>query len=42
MWGYLHLVIVLMDCLTARYGIQAKHLISAHDELRYPVAEKDK
>ncbi|KIL59116.1 hypothetical protein M378DRAFT_188045 [Amanita muscaria Koide BX008] len=39
---YLHMLIVSMDYLIARYGIQARYLISVHDELRYLVAEQDK
>ncbi|KAF8631471.1 hypothetical protein AX15_002384 [Amanita polypyramis BW_CC] len=39
---YLHMLIVSMDYLTARYGIQARYLISVHDELRYLVREEDK
>ena len=39
---YLHMLIVSMEYLIKRYGIQARYLISVHDELRYLVEEKDK
>ena len=39
---YLHLLIVSMDHLIRTYAIDARYLISVHDELRYLVAEKDK
>ncbi len=39
---YLHLLIVSMDHLIAKYNIQARYLISVHDELRYLVKEGDK
>ncbi|KAF8895021.1 gamma DNA-directed DNA polymerase [Gymnopilus junonius] len=39
---YLHLLIVSMDHLIAKYDINARYLISVHDELRYLVAEDDK
>lgn len=39
---YLHLLIVSMDHLLAKYNINARYLISVHDELRYLVAEEDK
>lgn len=39
---YLHLLIVAMDHLISRYKIQARYLISVHDELRYLVKEEDK
>ncbi|KAA1475033.1 gamma DNA-directed DNA polymerase [Dentipellis sp. KUC8613] len=39
---YLHLLIVAMEHLTATYGIEARYLISVHDELRYLVKEEDK
>ncbi|EGG00945.1 uncharacterized protein MELLADRAFT_39474, partial [Melampsora larici-populina 98AG31] len=32
---YLHLLIVAMDYLIDRYGIQARYMISVHDEIRY-------
>lgn len=39
---YLHLLIVAMDHLIAKYDIKARYLISVHDELRYLVKEEDK
>ncbi|KDR84733.1 hypothetical protein GALMADRAFT_53782 [Galerina marginata CBS 339.88] len=39
---YLHLLIVSMSHLIAKYNIDARFLISVHDELRYLVAEEDK
>jgi DNA polymerase gamma 1 len=39
---YLHLVIVSMEYLISLYGIQARYLISVHDEVRYLVREEDK
>lgn len=39
---YLHLLIVSMDYLIAKYDIQARYLISVHDELRYLVKEEDR
>jgi DNA polymerase gamma 1 len=39
---YLHLLIVSMDYLIQTYDIEARYLISVHDELRYLVAEKDR
>lgn len=39
---YLHLLIVAMDYLLAKYNINARYLISVHDELRYLVKEEDK
>ena len=39
---YLHLLIVSMEHLIAKYNINARYLISVHDELRYLVAEEDK
>ncbi|KAK0464257.1 gamma DNA-directed DNA polymerase [Desarmillaria tabescens] len=39
---YLHLLIVAMDHLINKYGIQARYLISVHDELRYLVKEEDR
>ena len=39
---YLHLLIVSMEYLIAKYDINARYLISVHDELRYLVAEEDK
>ena len=39
---YLHLLIVSMDYLIKRYSIDARYMISVHDELRYMVKESDK
>ena len=39
---YLHLLIVSMEYLTTKYNINARYLISVHDELRYLVTEEDK
>lgn len=39
---YLHLLIVSMEYLITKYDINARYLISVHDELRYLVAEEDK
>ncbi|KAG9224472.1 hypothetical protein CCMSSC00406_0007665 [Pleurotus cornucopiae] len=39
---YLHLLVVSMDHLIRRYNLQARFLISVHDELRYLVKEEDK
>ncbi|KAJ7050477.1 DNA polymerase family A-domain-containing protein [Mycena amicta] len=39
---YLHLLICSMDYLIQKYDIQARYLISVHDELRYLVAEADR
>lgn len=39
---YLHLLIVSMRHLIKKYDIQARYLISVHDELRYLVKEDDK
>ncbi|KAG5651095.1 hypothetical protein H0H81_009871 [Sphagnurus paluster] len=39
---YLHLLIVSMNHLIAKYDIKARYLISVHDELRYLVSEEDK
>jgi len=39
---YLHLLIVSMDHLISKYNINARYLISVHDELRYLVTEEDK
>jgi DNA polymerase gamma 1 len=38
---YLHLLLVAMDHLTRKYDINARFLISVHDELRYLVSEAD-
>ena len=39
---YLHLLIVAMEDLIQTYKIDARYLISVHDELRYLVAERDR
>lgn len=39
---YLHLLIVSMDHLIAKYSINARYLLSVHDELRYLVAKEDR
>lgn len=39
---YLHLLIVSMEHLIKKYDIEARYLISVHDELRYLVKEEDK
>lgn len=39
---YLHLLIVSMDHLIQKYDINARYLISVHDEVRYLVKEEDK
>ncbi|KZT69109.1 hypothetical protein DAEQUDRAFT_811569 [Daedalea quercina L-15889] len=39
---YLHLLIVSMEHLIKKYNIQARYLISVHDELRYLVKEEDR
>jgi DNA polymerase gamma 1 len=39
---YLHLLIVSMEHLIAKYNIQARYLISVHDEVRYLVKDEDK
>lgn len=39
---YLHLLIVSMEHLIAKYNINARYLISVHDELRYLVKEEDR
>jgi DNA polymerase gamma 1 len=39
---YLHMLIVSMTYLIKKYDIQARYLISVHDELRYLVVEEDK
>ncbi|KAI0690498.1 gamma DNA-directed DNA polymerase [Cerioporus squamosus] len=39
---YLHLLIVAMQHLIDKYAIQARYLISVHDELRYLVKEEDR
>ncbi|KAI5474356.1 DNA polymerase gamma subunit 1 [Pseudohyphozyma bogoriensis] len=39
---YLHLLIVSMEYLAKRFGIDARYMISVHDEIRYLVKEEDK
>lgn len=39
---YLHLLITAMDHLLEKYSIQARYMISVHDEVRYLVKEEDK
>ena len=39
---YLHLLIVAMEHLIQTYAIDARYLLSVHDELRYLVAEHDR
>lgn len=39
---YLHLLIIAMDHLIRRYGLQARLAITVHDEIRYLVKEEDK
>ncbi|KAL8287520.1 hypothetical protein RQP46_003378 [Phenoliferia psychrophenolica] len=39
---YLHLLLVSMEYLTKRFGIDARYMISVHDEIRYLVKEEDK
>ena len=39
---YLHLLLVAMEYLTKRFGIDARYMISVHDEIRYLVKEEDK
>ncbi|GAA5911253.1 DNA-directed DNA polymerase gamma MIP1 [Sporobolomyces salmoneus] len=39
---YLHLLLVSMEYLTKRFEIDARYLISVHDEIRYLVNEEDK
>lgn len=39
---YLHLLIVAMDYLIRRYGLNARLSITVHDEIRYLVKEEDK
>ncbi|WVF72481.1 hypothetical protein IAT40_007296 [Kwoniella sp. CBS 6097] len=39
---YLHLLIVSMEYLLAKYKINARYLISVHDEVRYLAKEEDK
>jgi DNA polymerase gamma 1 len=39
---YLHLLIVSMDYLIRRYGLNARLAITVHDEIRYLVKEEDR
>jgi DNA polymerase gamma 1 len=39
---YLHLLLVSMEYLTRRFNIDARYMISVHDEIRYLVKEEDK
>ena len=39
---YLHLLLVAMEYLTKRFSIDARYMISVHDEIRYLVKEEDK
>ena len=39
---YLHLLLVSMEYLTKRFAIDARYMISVHDEIRYLVREEDK
>jgi len=39
---YLHLLIVSMSYLIKRYNIQARYLISVHDEVRYLAKDEDR
>lgn len=39
---YLHLLLVAMEYLTKRFEIDARYMISVHDEIRYLVKEEDK
>jgi DNA polymerase gamma 1 len=39
---YLHLLIVAMEHLIQTYAIDARYLLSVHDELRYLVTERDR
>lgn len=39
---YLHLLIVSMEYLIMKYSINARYLISVHDELRYLVSDEDR
>ncbi|RUS31744.1 DNA polymerase family A-domain-containing protein [Jimgerdemannia flammicorona] len=39
---YLHLLIVSMEHLIKRYGIDARFMLSVHDEVRYLAKEEDK
>lgn len=39
---YLHLLITAMEYLITKYGIDARYLLSVHDEVRYLASEEDK
>lgn len=39
---YLHLLLVSMEYLTRRFNIDARYMISVHDEVRYLVKEEDR
>ncbi len=39
---YLHLMLVCMNWLIHEYAIDARFLISIHDEVRYMVKEEDR
>ncbi|RPA92721.1 hypothetical protein L873DRAFT_141624 [Choiromyces venosus 120613-1] len=39
---YLHLLVVAMDYLIRKFGLQARLAITVHDEIRYLVKEEDK
>ncbi|KAG8830809.1 DNA-directed DNA polymerase gamma mip1 [Serendipita sp. 399] len=39
---YLHLLIASMEYLIEKYSIQARYMISVHDEVRYLVKDEDK
>lgn len=39
---YLHMLITAMDHLCTTYGIQARFMLSVHDEVRYLAREEDK
>ncbi|KAF3930717.1 hypothetical protein ABW19_dt0209168 [Dactylella cylindrospora] len=39
---YLHLLIVSMDYMIKKYGLNARLMITVHDEIRYIVQENDK
>ncbi|KAK4053252.1 DNA-directed DNA polymerase gamma mip1 [Microbotryomycetes sp. JL221] len=39
---YLHMLLVSMEYLTKRFNIDARYMISVHDEIRYLVKEQDK
>lgn len=39
---YLHMLLVSMEYLTRRYNIDARYMISVHDEVRYLVKEEDR